>query len=211
MPTSISDALFSFALALAASARVFTAKQLATHPYLRDRTQPARRAREFLRAHSDTFEKTRGVANHPCLWRLTSTAKRRYGLNFKSVAGDTQRREHWLGLGDLWIALTYAGGRPTQWCTEPHAQFDVMLEWQSIKAVVEYQRTPITTKQWAEKWRKRREWYKAQQFLEPVAVVLVVTTNQTDSTIQAPKGTIVCRSVDEVPRALRRISVGNGT
>lgn len=204
MPTSISDTLFDFSVSLASAARVFTTRQLATHPCFRDRTRPVTRAQQFLWEYPKVFEKTRGAGDEPWLWRLTAEEKRRRQLAFKSIAGDTQRRSHWLGLGDLWLALTYAGGRPQNWSTEPNAQFDVMLEWQSKMAVVEYQRSSITSKQWDAKWSKRREWYKAQQFDHPIAVVLVVTTNQSDNTIHAPKGTIVCHNVNDVPRVLSK-------
>ncbi|WAH38641.1 hypothetical protein [Alicyclobacillus dauci] len=205
MPTFFNGTLLYFSVALAACARLFTSKQLATHALLRDRTQPVMRAQQFLWSHPETFEKTKGAGDEPWLWRLTKEAKRRYGFDFKSISGDTQRRQHWLGIGDLWLALTYARGRPTEWIAEPRGQFDVMLEWQKKKAVVEYQRTAITTKQWAAKWERRRLWYKEQKFTDPIHVILIVTNGQTDKTIQAPKGTIVCRDVKDVPRALMRV------
>ncbi|GMA64535.1 hypothetical protein NZD89_04240 [Alicyclobacillus fastidiosus] len=65
------------------------------------------------------------------------------------------------------------------------------------------QRTPITQKQWRANWRKRYEWYVQQQWDAKPTVVLVNVTGQKEDTIHPPKGTVVCRTVDDVRRALR--------
>ncbi|WAH35077.1 hypothetical protein [Alicyclobacillus dauci] len=205
MKTSLYNDFFNFVLAFAAAARIFSSRQLATHPFLRDSSQPQKRAREFLSLYPRVFEKTRSTSDKQWLWRLTTGAKRKYGYTFKSIAGDTQRRDHWLGLGDLWLALTYAGGRPSRWTTEPHAQFDVDFTWNQKRMLAEYQRSIISPKKWLEKWDKRLAWYNEQKFDDEPYVLLIVTTDQSDTAIQAPPDTIVCRDVKDVPRALMRV------
>ncbi|MFB5192005.1 hypothetical protein [Alicyclobacillus fastidiosus] len=205
MKTSLYEPFFKFSLAFAAAARIFSTRQLASHPFISGCSQPVTRAQQFLWAHGDTFEKTRGAGDSPWLWRLTTAAKRKYGYTFKSIAGDTQRRAHWLGLGDLWLALTYAGGRPTHWTTEPHAQFDVDFTWNGKRVLAEYQRSELSPKRWKEKWDKRLAWYEAQKFDDEPYVLLIVTTEQSDAAIKAPEGTYVCRDVRDVPRTIQRM------
>ncbi|QSO55503.1 hypothetical protein JZ785_27495 (plasmid) [Alicyclobacillus curvatus] len=122
----------------------------------------------------------------------------------KAISGVSQRAEHWIGLGDIWIALTLAGGRPNEWVTEPDGQFDAAFTWCNRPYLLEYQRTPITSKQWASKWEKRKRWYTAQPWDARPRVVLVDLTGQQVETIQAPAGTIHVYHPDELPPILTR-------
>lgn len=208
LQTSVTHYAYGFAVALAASSRLFVAAQLARAPTFSSRGSPERRAREFLQVHTDTFERLPREVGVPHVYRLTKDAMEAYGYTFKRVSARSQRVEHWLGVADVWLALTLYGGRPEEWVTEWDAQFDIYCRWNKQPYLIEYQRTPITERQWENKWKRRREWYKSQQFpqLKP-KVVLVVTTGQQDDTIQAPRGTIVVRRVEDVPRMLLRGSL----
>lgn len=119
--------LMSFAIGLASAARLFTAGQLARHYELTRYKEPEKRTREWLARHSDVFETTPGPHGEPFRRRLTRIAKRKHELTFATVNGTSQRSFHWLGYGDIWIALTQHGGRPETWVTEPDGQFDLML------------------------------------------------------------------------------------
>jgi hypothetical protein len=65
-----------------------------------------------------------------------------------------------------------------------------------------------------EKWKRRTEWYDQQKWREapwqrkekPVKprAVLVVLTDQQDSTMQVPDFVIIAKSMKEVPTLLRR-------
>lgn len=204
MQSSISESIFEFAVALSGAARVFTINQIARHPHLSWRTKPQKRARECLRPYHESFEKMPGSVNQPVIWRLSNKERRRRGIVDAKISGATQRREHWLGLGDIWCALTFAGGRPEKWITEWNRQFDVFCVWNDQPWLIEYQRTPITTKKWEEKWANRKEWFKSKEWDVKPRVVLVNVTNQEDSTVRVPGGTIHVRSIEELPRALRR-------
>ena len=177
-----------------------TSAQLARHPDLSWRTRPQGRAQEFLHAHRDTFERLTAQVGECHRYRLTRAARTRYGITWKAVSGKTQRVAHWIGLGDIWEAMTFSHGRPSQWRTEVDAQFDVICVWRGITWCIEYQRTPITTRQWAKKWEARKAWYKAQKWEGKPRVLLVDVTGQQDSTIGLPRGTIHVRGVEEVGR-----------
>lgn len=110
----------------------------------------------------------------------------------------TQRAYHWLGLGDLWCQMAFSHGRPSEWRTEVDAQFDVICTWRGEVWLIEYQRTPITTRQWQAKWEARKAWYKAQKWERVPIKLLVDLTGQQDSTIQLPRGTVHVRGVEEV-------------
>src|SRR5579875_736700 len=120
MPTSfrgIDTDLFTFAVRLAAAARVFTAAQLGRHPHLSGRSQPARRAAEFLRMRRGAFESVPAGFRQPFLWRLTAAEKRRQRLDYRNV-GASQHSGHWLAIGDVWLELVFGGHRPERWFTE---------------------------------------------------------------------------------------------
>jgi hypothetical protein len=207
VPTSFSEEkasrLLDFTVALAAAARLFTVDQLARHPYLSGYRQPSIRAREFVTRYPDVFESTSGPRHQPVRRRLTAKAKRERGLTFRSVSGESQRAEHWLGIGDIWLELTFHGGRPTEWRTEPDGQFDVYCVWRDVPLLIEYQRTPITQRQWQLKWKKRIDWYRQQQWDVKPRVVLVNTTGQQEETICLPRGTLHVRSVEQLHHVLR--------
>ena len=205
MPTSFSTStprIYSFAVALASSARLFVVSQLARHPDLSCYSDPQKRAREWLSLHKDTFEAVPGPVGTEKRRRLTKYARRQLKTSQKAISGVSQRAEHWIGLGDIWIALTLAGGRPDEWVTEPDGQFDVAFKWRNRSYLLEYQRTAITSKQWASKWEKRKKWYTAQQWDVRPRVVLVDLTGQQAETIQAPAGTIHVHHPDELPRVI---------
>ncbi|MFB5192632.1 hypothetical protein [Alicyclobacillus fastidiosus] len=208
MPTffskELSDRLYRFSVSLAAAGRLFTADQLARHPDLSNRKEPVKRAREFLSKYPDTFETLLSPSGVPARRRLTKQARRKYGFDFRPVNGVSQRAEHWLGIGDIWLRLTFFGGRPEKWITEPDKQFDVMCKWRGQILLIEYQRTPITSKVWASKWKKRREWWISQKWNEKPIVILVDETRQDNKTISAPLGTAHVKSIDEFPYALAR-------
>jgi hypothetical protein len=207
VPTSFSEEkasrLLDFTVALAAAARLFTVDQLARHPYLSSYRQPSIRAREFVTRYPDVFESTPGPRHQPSRRRLTAKAKRERGLTFRSVSGESQRAEHWLGIGDIWLELTFHGGRPTEWRTEPDGQFDIYCVWNGTPYLIEYQRTPITERQWMAKWERRIQWYRAQKWHTPPKVVLVNATGQQEGTIHLPRNTIHVRDINHLHHALR--------
>jgi hypothetical protein len=105
----VQERVFRFACDVAMAARLFTLEQIARHPDVSWRSQPVKRASEFLRDYSEWFEKMPGPHGKPFRWRLSTKAKRRLGVRFASVNGTSQKAEHWLGLGDIWMTLTFAG------------------------------------------------------------------------------------------------------
>lgn len=204
VPTCVSHTLLSFTVSLASSARLFSAAQVSRHPEISWRGSPERRAREWLQTQGDIFERLPRTGPH--VYRLTRKAMQEYGVTHKRISGQSQRVEHWLGIGDIWLSLTFAGGRPEEWRTEPDGQFDVAFTWEGRKYLLEYQRTPITERQWRRKWEARKTWYKLQNFRvgEQPHVVLIADTGQQEETMCVPRGTVVCRKIEELPRKLRR-------
>ncbi|GMA50098.1 hypothetical protein GCM10025857_14550 [Alicyclobacillus contaminans] len=206
MPTffssSVQQRLFDFALSLAAAARLFTAEQLARHADLSGYRDPTKRAREFLARFPDTFETLRSPAAVPARRRLTAAARRRYGITTRPVSGVSKRADHWLGIGDIWLELTFYGGRPTEWRTEPDGQFDIYCEWQGRPLLIEYQRTPIAARQWRKKWERRLNWYRQQTWSRRPTVILIDTTGQCDETLSLPRGTVHVRRIEDLHHAL---------
>jgi hypothetical protein len=209
MPTFFSDEnkarLFDFAVALATAARLFTAEQLARRPELSGYRDPVKRAREFLALYPDVFETVPSPMGVPARRRLTAKERRKRGIHYRAVSGVSQRAEHWLGIGNIWIELTSHGGRPTEWKTEPDAQFDVYCVWRGQPMLIEYQRTPITQKMWQRKWERRREWYRLQAWEKKPRVVLINTTGQQEDIVCLPRGTIHVRRIDQLHHALRTL------
>lgn len=187
---------------MASSARIFTLPQLARHPDLSWRSQPVKRASEVLRPYADSFDRMVTPIGCPHRWRLSDRERRKRGIRERKVDGMSQRAEHWLGLGDIWCALAFADGRPSEWIAEWDHQFDVYCVWRGKPLLIEYQRTPITSKQWQMKWQKRREWYASKQWQMKPTVVLVDETGQREDTICAPRGTVHVRSIEELVRSL---------
>jgi len=156
-----------------------------------------------LKQYPKVFERLPSPTHMPTRFRLSRYGRRACGVTWKSVNGMSQRAEHWLGLGDVWIALKFAGGRPVEWRTEPDAGFDVLFAWEGQRWLMEYQRTPITEKAWREKWRLRREWFGKQKWDVKPRVVLLDVTRQKRDTIQLPPGTIHVTDMNMLPRLLR--------
>lgn len=209
-PKYVSNIL-DYTLCLASSSRLFVAAQIARHPDLSWRSQPVKRASEFLHSHEDLFEVLEVGANKPRLYRLSAKARRLFNVEAKPVSARSMKARHWVELGDVWssLALFLVNERkpkslPTKWITEWNRQFDVYCEWMGKPYLIEYQRTPITSRQWSNKWALRKKWYSEQKWQEKPRVVLVVTTGQQDDTIQAPRGTIVVRRMEDLPRMLIR-------
>lgn len=73
----------------------------------------------------------------PHRWRLTAAARRRLGITWVPPAGASAKSEHWLALGDVWLALTFAGGRPSQWRAEWDGQFDAFCVWRGMPVLIE--------------------------------------------------------------------------
>ena len=117
----------------------------------------------------------------------------------------TQRANHWLGLTDIWLEMAFNGGRPSEWRTEVDRQFDAMCRWQGRLLLIEYQRTPITSAAWVKKWEIRKRWYKTQAWAEHPTILLVDTTGQSDETVQAPRGTMHLRSIEEIHSIFRLV------
>ena len=194
--------LFSFTVALADAARIFTLPQVARHPDVSGRTQPVKRASAMLREHAAAFEKMPGPWNQPFRWRLSRSYRRQHGIRTPVVHPMSQNTEHWLGLGDIWCELTFHGGRPTEWRCDAGHQFDVLCRWCGRLLLIEYQRTPLTSRRWADKWKRRKEWYRAQNWVEHPTIVLVNTTGQPDETVQAPRGTVHVRAIHMMCHAI---------
>lgn len=180
-------------------------RQLCKHPLLAWRTQPEKRASAMLRPYREQFEILVAQRGGMFFWRLSPKAKKELGLDFKSVSPCSSRIEHWLSVGDLWQALFHTGGKPHVFLAEPKhsAGFDVYVEWQGRAYLVEIQRTPLTTKAWTEKWDQRLDWYNARAFEQAPwyrgvvpRPVLILKTEQEDSTVGLPKGALAFKSAD---------------
>jgi hypothetical protein len=200
----VRHSLCDFAVSLASAARLFTAEQLARRPELSWYRDPVKRAREFLMMYQDTFETLRSPHGVPARRRLTSKARRKLGDKRKAISGVSQRAEHWLGLGDIWMELAMHGGRPSEWIAEWDTQFDVYCVWRGVPYLIEYQRTPITERQWDLKWERRVAWYREQKWKVKPRVVLVNTTGQQDATICLPRGVIHVRNINQLHHAIGR-------
>ena len=208
--------VFEFAVALAAANRVFTLHQLARHPDVSWRSQPVKRASEMLRPYAPSFDRTPGAFGEPFIFRLSALERRKRGIKQRPISARTQHIHHWLALGDVWMTLTFAGGRPLVWIPEPKdsAGFDVFFVWSRVAYLAEVQRWPIQTKQWKEKWRTRMEWYaqggwrkapwqRSDRLVKPTAVLIDLTAQQS-STIMLPDGMVYVRGLDGLTSRLAR-------
>jgi hypothetical protein len=196
--------VYDFCIDLALANHIFTLHQVARHPEICWRTQPVKRAGQFMVRFGDSFEKMPGPQGQPYRWRLSRKESVRRGIRRKRIAGVSYRAEHWLLCGDIWITLTFAGGRPSVWRLDWDNEFDIYAVWGNHHLLIEVQRTPITEKRWVEKWRKRTEWYRAQPWDVKPKVVLLDTTGQQDSTICMPKGTVHVKRIEDLPRIIQR-------
>ena len=163
----MSDELQKTALAravdLCAAARLFSLPQLARHPDFSWRGSPTKRAWEALVPYRDKFDVTVRAPGKPALWRLTNTAKKGFGLMYKNANPLSQKADHWLAIGDLWIAMTEAGGRPEVWNSQSDSigYFDVYTKWQGAEFYIEVQLSRLSSHKWVrDKWEKRFAWLK---------------------------------------------------
>jgi hypothetical protein len=210
------SAVIEFAYGLAAHARIFTLSQVARHPLLREYSQPQKRASEVLRSVANDFERMPGPYGEPHRFRLTPGAKRRLGVEYRNIAGDSSKVGHWLAIGDVWAALRLNGG-VSAWMVEPAESggFDIFFAYGGRAFVAEVQRTPIRSNVWRAKWKRRMGWLENAEALakapwQPAGrivrpkPVLVDLTGQTASTVGVPLGVLMCKSVDDLPGVLRR-------
>lgn len=224
----ISHLIYNFAVDLAMAGRLFTLEQVSRHPLLADRPTPAKYASNYLARYCASFQKTPWRIGEPHRWQLSQGERKAREITDRAIAGDSAHAPHWLAIGDLWLALTFAGTdketwkntgvyqAPTIWMTEPaeSAGFDVFCVWERRAYLFEVQATRLTAKRWRDKWKRRTEWYERQKWREapwqrkekPVKprAVLIMLANQQDDTMNVPDFVIVAHSLEEVPELLRR-------
>lgn len=217
--TIVSKEVFAFAVDLAASARVFTIEQIATHRDLCGRSQPKRRAREFLAPYRDSFEVLPWFAGKPYIWRLTEKEKKKRGIQYRSVA-PSQHTDHWLAIGDMWMELVRGGMRPEKWFTEGKAigRFDVFMVIHKQPYLVELQITELKKNEWQQKWHKRVEWMKTRpwnnekwaiEFSPIPPKVLLVTRDKMklEEGIHLPRrGVYVANKIKDTVPLIRKMS-----
>lgn len=212
----LSAALYARAVELAVAGRVFTLRQLARHPEVSWRSQPEKRAREFLAPYRDCFEVIPWLRTKPYLWRLTDKEKRRRGLKYRNV-GATAHTEHWLAIGDSWCELVENGLRPRIWFTEGKdiGRFDVFTMIQNKPFMMEIQLSDLSSKEWKEKWRRRIHWMQQKRWKEdewskrfcgePPKVILVTSHKMEFKEGQTiPKGVLVADTIHDLPRVIRK-------
>ena len=214
MPTlQVREAIYRLAIDTAKAARIFTLPQLAQHPKLRDLSQPVKRASECLRAHAGDFVKSEGAYGEPYRFRLSPEARKRLGVTSKAIHGKSLKSDHWLSLGDVYLALRFRGGVQA-WESEPahSAGFDIFLAYQGLPIVAEVQRTPLTEKQWAAKLEPRQKWLETPEEIaeaswqppgrayQPIPLLV----NLTGQDVTLPPGWIHARTTEEVPTILMR-------
>lgn len=217
MPTSftaISSDLMRFAIGLLGAARVGTSAQVGRSSRLDGRSQPGRRAKEFLSSHPDVFEKIPGIQPYPIVWRLTRDYKRARGLTYRNV-GASQRLPHWLAFGDLWIELVQHGLRPAKWFTEGKliGGFDIYAEIAGRPYLIEMQVTDLSKREWRQKWYRRAEWFDAKPWMDkkwkqkfmPVPPRILLISPQKLSNVQIPRsGVLYIPEIEEVHHYLVR-------
>jgi hypothetical protein len=211
---SLYDTLFSFSVSLASHARLFTLAQIARHPELSWRSLPKKRAAEMIRAYPDYFDKMHGGFSKPFRYRLSAKAKREFNLNYKSIDGTSSKSEHWLAIGDLWLALTFAGGRPDAWMAEPKNSggFDVFCAWGGYAYLIEIQRTPLSKNEWMKKWKSRMEWDKKEGWKDApwqreernLKPYIAVITSQPFDKIVIPSNCIYAISPEDFVHKVKR-------
>lgn len=160
MPTDVHEAAYRRALDLCAAARMFTLPQVARLPDLAWRGSPSKRAWDALEPHRDKFEVAIRAPGKPAIWRLTYQAKKEHGLKYQSINPQSQKADHWLRIGDLWLAMTQAGGRPQVWNSQPDSIgfFDVYAVWQGAEFYIEVQKSRLSPRRWSQKWETRFKW-----------------------------------------------------
>jgi hypothetical protein len=212
----VSDVVYRFAVELACAGRVFTMQQLGRHPQLSWRSQPKRRAREFLAPHRDCFEVIPWLRDKPYLWRLTEQEKRRRGIKYRNV-GPSQHADHWLAIGELWMELVFHGMRPKKWFTEGKdiGRFDIFADVIGRPYLIELQLTELREYEWKEKWRRRIAWLQkqrwkekewAKRFSSTMPTVMLVTSHKMNLKVgrTIPKGVIVADNIDQLHHVIKR-------
>lgn len=155
---------WDYAIELSRAARMFTLAQVARHPNISWRSQPRKRAWDFLQPYRNEINVTLNAPGKPSIWRLNYTTKKRLELTYRDVNPLSQKSEHWLLLGDLWITMTQYGGRPSKWISEKESisMFDVYATWQQVEFLIEVQKSKLSPTRWDEKWRRRFQWINKQ-------------------------------------------------
>ncbi|MCF8564541.1 hypothetical protein LLE49_07255 [Alicyclobacillus tolerans] len=166
------------------------------------RSSPHKRTWEALEPFRREFEVTPRAPGKAAIWRLTYTAKKRLGLNYRDVNPLSQKADHWLVLGDLWIDMTQAGGRPSQWVSEKASigRFDVFAVWQDVPFLFEVQKSPLSPRRWAQKWEQRFKWYR-EHYKGPGPYLVCIDFSNTMSSREGIRlfknGTQFCTAVNQ--------------
>jgi len=203
MSSSYSESVYLYAVAVASVARVFTLAQIGNHPYLRDLSQPQKRAWESLSSRRSHFDCSPGRRGTPYKWRLSKAGKRANGVKFRDVDPQSAKAEHWIEIGNVFLALQRYGGRPMMFEAEPKdcAGFDIATIWRKQAYFFEVQRSPLSQRDWNAKWKRIQDWYVAKRNeqlswwvngMQPRIVVI----NRTGREIVAPRGVGVYASAE---------------
>lgn len=160
------ERVHDYTVALCKAARVFTLEQIAKHPDLSWRTQPRKRAGEFLSPWKKEFEVIPAEYGKPFVWRFSAKSKRIYGADYMRIHPLSKKISHWIRIGDLWQIMTREGGRPTVFMTEPpdSCEFDVYTVWRKKPFLIEIQRSNLSSREWEKKWYKRKKFYEEKQY-----------------------------------------------
>lgn len=160
MPTDVNETALRRALDLCAAARMFTLGQVARHPALSWRGSPHKRTWEALEPYRDKFEVHPRAPGKAAIWRLTYHAKRELGYKYQNVNPQSQKADHWLAIGNLWLAMTEVGGRPETWSSQADTIgfYDVHCNWQRAEFFIEVQNSRLSPRGWVQKWEKRFKW-----------------------------------------------------
>ena len=180
------ERVHEYAVALCKAARVFTLVQIAKHPELSWRTQPRKRAGEFLGPWKKEFEVLPAMHGKPFVWRFSTKGKALYGAEYLRIHPASKKIDHWLTIGDLWQAMTHTAGRPSTFLTEPKdsCDFDIYTVWQNRPYLIEIQRSKLSSKEWSKKWCKREKWYQEQGYKN--------APWQNGKTIIVPRPILIC-------------------
>jgi hypothetical protein len=210
--------MFEFICSLGAAARIFTLRQVAQHPDLSRRTQPVKRASALLRRHPGAFESAPGPFGQPHRFWLSSKERRRRSMKARIPPANSARIEHWLAIGDLYLALGRFGASgkfypPDKFLSEPeHSSWsDVVCSFGDQMWAIEIQRSALTEKQWRQKWHQKITYYQHQGYRSASwfdgripQPALILLTGQQHSTVQAPKGVRIYNSAQQFANSIRR-------
>lgn len=208
--SAVSAVVFRRAVDLCVAARLFTLPQLSRHPDIAWRSQPVKRASALIAPYRDCFDVLSGPHGQPYRWRLTTSAKRELGLQYRNVSPMSAKTSHWLSFGDLWLAMVRHGDHPQTFINEPQKSggFDVYTVWKKRACLIEIQLTPLSRADWQKKWNSRVQWYTDKLYkyapwqtggILPRAYVILLC-NQSVDQIGAPTGFTVCNGFDDYCR-----------